>query len=353
MAAVALMTAMPLATQASTEGIAAASIRPAIAASPATWSLIGDGETVKTTNGVSWVLTVGAQSSGDLSVELARQTTTGGTSDEIHAWDFQTTATTFKFSAGSGVGTIDSGTQASPSATVDVTFKATSHVASVCTNKASGGAETTYTGTLNGEAVLVTGLTGGGTVGGKTLTFPLSIDGSHPTLVYDDNCELAGTFPCPTTEEVIYSASPKYPSPLFLEGGYVEVSGKTYDLIALSHTVSLVKVKGATRNDLGYFDAPVAKWDVTTRTLTVTTSTAGLITGSATLVGSKPSSFSFPCTLNGKSTTTTETSYTADFSSPAGHAMTSHNALGGSVVFPTSLVGSDTTVVNIDTVAAK
>ena len=70
----------------------------------------------------------------------------------------------FKFNTSTGVGTVKGGSATVSVATIDLTFKATAHQAGNC----SSGSETIYTGTLTGEAELVTGLTGGGTVGGKS-----------------------------------------------------------------------------------------------------------------------------------------------------------------------------------------
>jgi hypothetical protein len=354
--AAALLLGLPMAAQAAAAGVASATTSPHAALTLTSTSLGLDGATVTTANGTKWYLTIGASNASidggvghEATMELARQAKVGGrTSDELHAWTFNTSATTFKFSTTTGDGTVDTGSLASPVAMIDVKFTATAHTTATCLS----GKETLYTGTLSGEAKLVTGLSGGGTVGGSSVAFRASIDGSKPTVTVDDDCTTP--FPCPTSTEVVFAAAPKYPSPLFVEGGDGFISGKNIDLVTISNDVTLSSPKGATRDDDAFIEAAPSTWDQATKTLKVTTSKTGIVTGSAVLVGGKSSSFPFPCTVAGKSSHVTETGYTAKFSSPAGHAITAHNKIGGTITFPTKLNGSKLgIVVNIDIVAGK
>ncbi|MGH9171504.1 MAG: hypothetical protein ACRD0Z_11625 [Acidimicrobiales bacterium] len=365
-ALIALLLALLAAVQVGTSTAASAAARPGlevrqgeaarsglpdlagISTTAAIASLDLDGATVKTSNGVSWSLTVDASSTGAVELVLERLDTKGGTGDEIYSWDLGTaTVGDLKFSTSTGVGTVNTGTKAVPLATVDVTFKATAHKADVC----SSGSETSYTGTLSGEAELVTGLTGGGTVGGKSLKFTVSNAGSKPTVTVDKDCSLA--LDCPATTDVTFSAVPSGTSPLFLEGASGPLNGKVYDLVTISSSAKLAKPAGATRLALAYLEAAPAKWDKSTSTLSVAASTSGLITGSATLSGSQEFSFSLPCTTGGKKSSVTETAYAANLSSPAGHALAAHFDLLGKVAFPTTLKNTASSPVSIVTLAPK
>ena len=136
---------------------------------------------VKTTNGVSWMLSVSG-SSNQVTVELARKASTSPVAFEIHGWTFPVTSGGLTFSTATGKGTIHPGAQTSPVATVDVTFQSTASkvVAGACTT----GSETKYTGTLTGSVTLVTGISGGGTVSGSSFT----ASSSHPTVTVYKDC---------------------------------------------------------------------------------------------------------------------------------------------------------------------
>jgi hypothetical protein len=297
---------------------------------PAAVTLSLDGATVKTANGQSWELTVTAQSStSEVGIALARVVTSS--SDELHTWTFPVKAGTFKFSTSSGVGTVNTGSQTSPTATVDVTFKATSHKAVAC----SSGSDTIYTGTLTGEAELVTGLTAGGTVGGKSLAFTAT--GSKPAVSVDNNCLLKST-----TDECIAStvwgddggAAPAAD----VEGISGKLTGKNQDFIDLSHDTALTSPKGADRLDQAIEYAAPAVFTAITKTLSVTTPASGLITGSVTLKVGKLSTATAPCSSGTKNyIETLSYSQTSTWTSPAGKAITAHASLTGNLAAPTSL----------------
>ncbi|HEV8064555.1 MAG TPA: hypothetical protein VGP46_06975, partial [Acidimicrobiales bacterium] len=242
---------------------------------------------------------------------------------------------------------LDTGSAASPVATIDVTFKATGHKASACLS----GSETVYTGTLTGEAKLVTGLAGGGTVGGSGLNFNVSIEGSKPTVTVDNNCDTA--FPCPTSNSYAFSVFPSVQSDILAEGINTTYSHKAYDFVTISKGGMLAKPAGAETEAIAFVYASPLKWTKATKTMTVTTTASGLVTGSATLVGGKSDSFKFPCTLSGKQSSTTEIAYDADMTSPAGHVLTAHMTIGSKVALPASVKSGISNVVNIIIVLGK
>jgi hypothetical protein len=294
-------------------------------------SFEGDGADVKTTNGDSWILTV-AGSSSEVTVELARVASTSPVADELHAWTLPvTTAGGLKFSAATGTGTIDSGSQTSPYATVDVTFhsKASKVVAGACTS----GSETEYTGTLTGSLKLSTGLTGGGTVDATSFT----AKSSDPTVTVYNNC--AAPEAClPASTGFDEDPKPLANPSLLAEGISGTFSSKSYDLVTIANQTTLSKPKGAYRIDESLVEAKPATWTAATKTLFVTAEAAGgLITGSVTVSGGDKSSVSLPCTQNGKKVDNILTGYEdASWTSRAGQALTAHNELGGNLVMPLS-----------------
>lgn len=288
----------------------------------------GGAADVKTTNGDSWILTV-AGSASQVTVELDRTASSSPVAVELHAWTLPVTSGGFKFSAATGVGTIDPGTQTSPYATVDVTFHSTASkvVAGACTS----GSETQYTGTLTGSLKLATGLTGGGAVSATSFT----AKSSDPTVTVDKNC--AAPDSClPSSTGFDDFQNPLANPSLFAEGLSGTFSGKTFDEVTIADDTSLPKPEGAYRIDETLVEAKPAKWTAATKTLVVTAEgTGGLITGSVTISGGEKSTDSLPCTLGGKKVDNVLTYYEdASWSSRAGQALTAHNELGGNLVMP-------------------
>ena len=289
----------------------------------------GDGADVKTSNGDSWILTLSGSSS-QVTVELGRVASTSPVADEIHGWTLPvTSAGGLKFSAATGTGTIDTGTQTSPYATVDVTFhsKASKVVAGACTS----GSETLYTGTLTGSVKLSTGLTGGGTVDATSFT----AKSSDPTVTVYNNCAAPATC-LPASTGFDEDPSPLANPSLLAEGISGTFSGKSFDLVTVANQTTLSKPKGAYRIDESFVEAKPATYTASTNTLFVTAEAAGgLITGSVTLSGGKKSSVSLPCTQSGKKVDNVLTAYDdASWTSRAGQALTAHNQLAGNLVLP-------------------
>jgi hypothetical protein len=305
-----------------------ATASPAGATTP-TLELIAGSAAVKTSNGVGWSLDVVwdgfvTPTVPALSVGILRTVTTGGTGEEVHSWQFNVKTTSLAFSTKTGVGTLNAGTSASPVATVDLAFKSTKSSKVTCTS----GSETIYSGTLKGEVELVTGLTGGGTVGGKTLSFTGS-----PEIKVDSNCSVPIT---PCGNETLWASGDN--TALTLAGGG-NLTGTT-STVSVSREAKLKAPAGAIRYDATGMNSAAPAWNATTKTLSVSTSTGGIITGSATLTGGTDKTVKTTCTLSGKKyTDTTIEDFTANYASPAGKTITGHNKLGGNLVAPATNKG--------------
>jgi hypothetical protein len=322
----------PAALAAATPGVppAAAPVVPASSCPEedlCSTSFQGDAASVKTTNGVSWTLSVSG-SSDEVTVELARKASSSPVAFEIHGWTFPVTSGGLKFSAATGTGTIDPGTQTSPVASVDVTFQSTASkaVAGACTT----GSETKYTGTLTGSVSLVTGITGGGTVSSSSFT----ASSSHPTVTVYKDCVTPGKC-LPSSQGFDDDPSPLANPNLAASGITGKFSGKSEDQVMIADETTLSETTGADRIDESLVQAAPATWTASTKTLVVTTEPSGLITGSVTISGGKKSSTSLPCTKAGKSVENVLTFYDgASWTSEAGGALTAHEKLGGNLVMP-------------------
>ncbi|HEY1920429.1 MAG TPA: hypothetical protein VGH27_33080 [Streptosporangiaceae bacterium] len=283
--------------------------------------------TVKTSNGVSWTFSVAdANDTGGLVIGLSRTATTGGAGDEEHVWMFNTKASSLKFTKSTGDATAIGGAATGKVATVDLTFKATSHKAATC----SSGSETIYTGTLTGELELVTGLTGGGTVGSKSVTF--NAPDTTPQVTVDSDC-IIPTDDCLAT--TLFGAGQETTNEAV---GLTETSaGKLFDFVSVVHEAKLTTPKGAERTDLALVQAAAPAWDSGTGVLSISTSTSGIVTGSATLSGGKDTTTSAPCTWQGKKyTVKTTQNESAKYASPAGKAITAHTSLTGNLAAPSA-----------------
>jgi hypothetical protein len=298
------------------------------AATASTVTLEGGGATVKTSNGTSWTMTMDDSNEvGGLGIGIGRTVTAGGTGDEEHLWTFNSKASSLTFNKTTGDATVVGGSATGKVATIDVTFKATSHKAGTC----STGSETVYTGTLSGEAELVTGLSGGGTVGGKSISFDGA--GFTPEVTVDSDC-VVNIDECTASTFFVSGTSA---GPIEAVGIDETVSGKLLSEVSDIRELKLSTPKGAMRDDITLVQAAPLSWDSKTGVLSATSTSSGIVTGSATLSGGKSTTTSFSCTWKGKTYKVTSLeNLTANYASPAGKAITAHNAIGGNVAAPTS-----------------
>jgi hypothetical protein len=311
-----------------------------LATTPSTLSLGDAGTSVTTSNGMSWTLAVGWDQviSGEtptMSIILERTVTTGGTGYEIHDWNFQPTASTLKFNATTGVGTLNTGTQTNPVAKVDLAFKATSNKAATCTT----GSEKVYSGTLKGKLTLVTGLTGGGTVGGTSLNFTVAT----PEITVDSGCVPPATNDCLATSAFISSTDLSTPIAGGLWGSF---AGQSFASATVETQTTLTAPKGATRLDGAEVDAAAPKYNAKTKVFSVTTSTSGIVTGTATLSGGTVKKVKSTCSFGGKTYKLTETGdQNANYSSPAGKSISADTSLSGTMTVPNATGTGDYDIV--------
>lgn len=300
---------------------ASAATRPVNHAAAAALTLAGDGVKVRTANGQAWILSVqDANRPGALSFSLYRGTSTAA---EEHTWHFASQAASLTFYPSSGTASVMGRAATGQQDAIDLGFTALSHRAASCVS----GSETDYFGALHGAAVLATGLTAGGTVGSRFITF--NAKGYETELSVDHNCVPEPTADGCTAATSWYSGGPQHGAQA------AGLSGPTASSVSVLRTVQLSKPHGATRDDLALVQAAAPNWNRKTHVLSVRAATSGLVTGSATLSGGRNVTTSRSCTWRGKTYTLTNVANsTARYHSPAGQAVTAHTALTGTLTAP-------------------
>lgn len=291
-------------------------------------SLEGALASVKTSNGDSWWLTVGwfnADSSAGSAVAqvgLEHETTKTITGWEVHAWTFHVKSSTLSFN--DKTGTLNLGTEASPVAKLDLTFTTTSSKAATCTS----GKETDYLGKLKGTGSLVTGLKGGGTVKG-TFTFNVTT----PEIVVDQGCVPPAANSCGAI--LVAGSGGSSPStPAVFAGTFTDGSAGAVNVVGIDAITTLVSPKGATRQDtVARVDKKGQVFATYTGSAVKLASSGGLVTGSATINGGKPTSSTFPCSYKGKNYK--EAFHTDDPADYAG-SFTAKPAIGNVLTVPKS-----------------
>lgn len=302
-------------------GTAGAAGTGAGGASPTT--LGGDGVAVKTPNGASFTLSVSdANEVGALEVDLTRSAPGG---DEVHSWHFYSPASSLAFNATTGVGTVTGGTASSPVATIDLTFKAKTHKVEKCSES---GSQTLYSGSLSGTAELVTGLSGAGTVGGKSVKF--NAKGTSPVVVVDANCQMKVN----TCVAQFSFNSPTGPSGVYAAGGVLPVGDKMESALTVSRQVKLSSPANASRVDEAVLlSSKAVNWNAKTHTITASGIAHDVVTGAATVNGGSRRTDTFSCDYSGKKYSV---SYLYDenarYWSPPGESLTGHDSIGGALI---------------------
>jgi hypothetical protein len=273
---------------------------------------LSSGQVALKAGGDTWDLSVGFDGSlvagqlGQITISISRKAGTGQL--EVHAWAFSVPDSVL--SASGGNATLNAGSKTSPLASVDVTFASTSKKAETCVV----GSGTDYTGTLKGTVKIKTGFKKTGTLGGTGLTFA-----APDTLVASNGCEV------PTFCESSWLG------PAGTVNAFAETVGATGDEKTTTEVAKSTKLSAkVTRVDGAVASTP--KPTLSKGTLHVTTSSSGIITGSATLSkGTKESLPPQSCvTPTGKKFTEQLTDYlNTSFSSPAGIA--AHTLLTGTL----------------------
>jgi hypothetical protein len=283
---------------------------------------------VTTSDGVKWSFVVDwnniESSTGSLGVGLERVVAKDGKGFEFHLWTVAVKTSSLTFNGHSG--TLNVGTAASPIAKVDLSFKTTSSKKGAC----ASGSETIYSGTVHGTASLVTGLTGGGTVGGSSLKWTSEI----PEITVDNACLPPTTGnPCLKSTIFVTGNDITNPSSVVADGGRLAFLNESFKFIGLLRETKLSAPKGATREDIAGMTT-IAAPKYSDKVMTVTTSRRGLVTGSATLSGGKVVRKTLPpkydCSYKGqKYSVTYVENDSATYASPAGHPISAKTELAG------------------------
>jgi hypothetical protein len=322
-----LLVAAPLAA-----GAVLPSERPA--ATPTVYVVTAAPVPVKTANGDDFQMQVSLVDEGItgepdyLFVTLGRKVTAGGSGTELHEWQIPVTASAFSFNAGTKKGTVNTGAEADPIAVVDLSITGGAATKGTCKT----GTQTYYAATLKGEVELTTGLKAGGTVGGKTLTI-----GSSRVSV-DAGCTNPPSNPCGAgigwESDVI--------EPYIGLGGTLAISGHSYDFMAVTDYNALSAPKGSIRIDEAELNGPVASYDSKTHSLTITSSTAGIVTGGGVISGGAFKSSTQACVAGKKaSTEPLFTTSKATWTSTDHKPLTAHTALTGNFSAPATSTTAD------------
>jgi hypothetical protein len=205
---------------------------------------------------------------------------------------------------------------------MSLAFKPSSHKVATC---AGGGSQTTYTGKLTGSVKLVTGLhkltvTATKVTFGQPSTLSVSTDFCVPSA-----CEFASW----------EASSSKTLNPPFTLGAGVQAGvpgGRQTYYAEIEHTIYLSKAKEILRGDGAIIKVAAPVFSKSRKTLSITTSKSGAVTGSAVIGPAKASKpVTSGCTADGTSYTETDVSYAGRYASPAGHALEAHTMLTGTV----------------------
>ncbi len=245
----------------------------------------------------------------------------GGT--ESHDWDTTTPAPASDLSVtSSGSATLSTGSYLSPVAAFSVKFTPTSHTAEACAT----GKGTVYKGVLSGQVKVNTGLHGVGV--SKKLTFNGSQLIVNPTCVLPSLCSLS-----------IWEAGSTSPGAVLVSGYQLGVPGKILSYTSVGKFDATTTSKVLERSDLAFIKAPVPAFDSSTKTLTVSSSASGIVTGAGTIAHSteegKP--FTGGCKLDGQSYSYTVALYEGKFT--ASKTFVAHTLLTGTLTGPKSGTG--------------
>ncbi len=251
-----------------------------------------------TSGGHTWSLNVsliGGSSGGPTIVDVLIETPhLSGT--EIHDWGMQMPGADFTVNKTTGAATINSHSDLSPVASLNLSYKPTSHTAGTC----SSGSETDYLGTLTGSVTLTTGLKGLKLSDAKaTFSTPnsLQVDSACVPPVACGFSSWGGGLGGAKTAPIAAGIAAGTP------GHFVHFTDVT-------RQVSLAAPTGATRTDGADVKATAPVFNSTAKSLTVKGLASGAVTGAGVISGAKlviPGTET--CTLEGTTYTQTSTAY--------------------------------------------
>lgn len=251
-----------------------------------------------TSGGHTWSLNVsliGGSSGGPVIVDVLIETPhLSGT--EIHDWGMQMPGADFTVNKTTGAATVNSHSDLSPVASLNLSYKPTSHTAGTC----SAGSATDYLGALTGSVRLTTGLKG------LNLTDAKATFSTPNSLQVDAVCvpPLACGF---ATWGGGLGGAPAAPITAGIAAG---TPGHPVHFTDVTQKVSLSAPAGATRTDGAEVKATAPVFNSTAKSLTVKGLASGAVTGTGVISGAKlvvPGTET--CTLDGTAYTQTSTSY--------------------------------------------
>lgn len=239
---------------------------------------------------------------------------------EVHDWMFDDfPARDMSVSAG-GRATASSGSALSPMASVKLAFTASSHTVESCD---SGAQQTTYTGQLTGSVRLATGLHKL-TVAATRVTF-----GMPSTLaIRADSC-----IPNNCNSFALWglSSAARFQPPFRQAVGYqTGQPGHLSHYTEVGHLIWLSKAKEIMRQDWAILKTAPPRFSQSRRTLSISTSRNGAVTGSAVIGPAKAiAPETSTCVIGGTYYQETDVGYNGQFVSPAGHHLEGHTLLTG------------------------
>jgi len=251
-----------------------------------------------TSGGHTWNLNVsliGGSSGGPVTIDVLIETPhLSGT--EIHDWGMQMPGADFTVNKTTGAATINSHSDLSPVASLNLSYKPTSHSAGTC----SAGSETDYLGTLTGSVTLTTGLKG------LKLSDAKATFSTPNSLQVDAACvpPLACSF---ASWGGGVGGAPTAPIAAGIAAG---TPGHLVHFTDVIRKVSLSAPAGATRTDGADVKAAAPVFNSKAKSLTVKGLASGAVTGAGVISGTKlviPGTET--CTLDGTTYTQTSTDY--------------------------------------------
>ena len=306
--------------------LSAAAAHPRVPhSSPPVYSFGSDGSSVTVHGNSSWVLSVNYGATGVFSIGLELPVTSPNSGNEIHAWNFPPSKSNPHplFVNSKHDATLK---LTNPMATVNLVFTETSSSKGSC---APGGSATLYKGTLKGSVKFNTELPLAGTVNATTWT----AKGATPTLTANSSC-IPNFNPCLA---VTTFASTSSGAGVLAAGFSGSEFGVTADDVTVASKTKVSQVAGATRDDAALLNGAAITLNSKTNPTSVSigTSSSGIITGTATMTGGKPSSTPFTCKNGGKTYhNVIANASNATYQSPAGHSLVGKMTLTPNMTAP-------------------
>jgi len=252
-----------------------------------------------TSGGHTWSVNVsllGGSSSGPVIVGVLIETPhLSGT--EIHDWSMQMPGADFTVNQATGAATIDSHSDLSPVASLDLSYKPTAHSAGTC----SSGSETDYTGTLTGSVTITTGLKG------LTLSDAKAAFSAPNTLQVDKQCVPPVACGFSSWGGAIGNI---LKGPIAAGTAAGKPGQKQVNFTDVTTQVSLPAPTDATRTDGASVEAAAPVFNSKAKSLTVKGLASGAVTGAGVI--SKPKTITpltEKCAIDGTTYTEKSTTY--------------------------------------------